>query len=128
MKKSEFIASVAEKAATSRAAAARVVDAIFDSTSGVIADAVRAGEQLSIPGFGKFRRRTRPARQGRNPQTGATIDIPEKQTVTFSAGRGLQDAVAGKAVPRKRADGGAKKATKKSTAAKGAADGSSRKK
>jgi DNA-binding protein HU-beta len=91
MKKSELIDRVAEKAETTRAAAARMVEAIFDTTSGAIAEAVKAGSQVSIPGFGRFKPKTRPARKGRNPQTGAEIDIPEKRVVTFSPGRGLQD-------------------------------------
>jgi DNA-binding protein HU-beta len=112
MKKSEFIDRVAEKAETSRAAAARMVDAIFDATSGAIAEAVRAGSQVAIPGFGRFKTKTRPARKGRNPRTGAEIDIPERQVVTFSPGRGLRDALAGeggKARGGKSAAGPAKK-------------------
>ncbi|HET7275601.1 MAG TPA: HU family DNA-binding protein [Longimicrobiaceae bacterium] len=95
MKKSEFIDQVAEKAETSKAAAARVVDAIFDSGSGAIAEVARAGGDLSIPGFGKFKTRTRAARKGRNPRTGAEIDIPEKTVISFSAAKGLQDTLSG---------------------------------
>lgn len=125
MKKSEFIASVAEKAELSKAAAARAVDAIFDSTSGAIADAVRATGQLSLPGFGRFKSKTRPARQGRNPQTGAPIDIPEKQTVAFSAGKGLQEALKGGSSAKKsgatKKSATAKKSASKSAPAKGGA-------
>jgi len=91
MTKGEFIDAVAEKAELTRAAAARVVDAIFDTASGAIAEAVHAAGALSIPGFGKFTRRTRAARTGRNPRTGAEITIPERTTVAFSAGRGLKE-------------------------------------
>lgn len=96
MKKSEFIDKVAEKAQTTKAAAARVVDAIFDVTSGTIAEAVKAGSHVSIPGFGKFKSKTRPARKGRNPKTGAEIEIPERTVVAFTPGKGLQDTLAGK--------------------------------
>lgn len=95
MKKSELVEQVAEKAQTSKAAAARIMEALFDSASGTIAQAVKAGEQVSIPGFGKFRPRKRPARKGRNPRTGAEIDIPERTVVAFTPGKGLRDTLEG---------------------------------
>jgi DNA-binding protein HU-beta len=102
MNKSEFTSLVAEKAQTSKAAAERVVDAIFSTTSGAIAEVVRAGGDLSIPGFGKFKPKKRAARQGRNPRTGAAIDIPERTTIAFSPGKGLRDVLdAGSSPPRK---------------------------
>ena len=55
MKKSDLVAQVAEKADLSKAAASRAIHALFDGTSGAIAQAVRGGEQVSIPGFGRFR-------------------------------------------------------------------------
>lgn len=91
MKKSELIEQVAEKAQTSRAAVARVMDAMFDAASGTISEAVQAGQQVSIPGFGKFKPKKRPARKGRNPRTGATIDIPERTVVSFTPGKALRD-------------------------------------
>jgi DNA-binding protein HU-beta len=91
MNKSEFIDAVAEQADLTRAAAARVVDAIFDTAQGAISQAVHAAGSLSIPGFGKFTKRTRAERTGRNPRTGAEIKIPERTTVSFSAGRGLKE-------------------------------------
>jgi nucleoid DNA-binding protein len=116
MKKKDLIDMVAERAETSKAAVTRVFDALFDAASGAISEAVRAGENVSIPGFGKFRTKTRPARKGRNPQRGAEIDIPERKVVQFAAGKGLHEAV--------RSPGGktARKApTKSAAAAKGAA-------
>jgi DNA-binding protein HU-beta len=91
MNKSEFIDSVAEKAELSKAAAARVVDVIFDAAGGAISEAVHAAGSLSLPGFGKFTKKTRPARTGRNPRTGTTIQIPERTTVAFSAGKTLKE-------------------------------------
>lgn len=107
MNKSELIDQVAEKAQTTKAAAARAVEAIFDATSGTIAEAVKAGRQVTIPGFGKFRPRTRAARKGRNPRTGAEIQIPEKTVVAFTPGKGLRETIGGKAKGKK---GGASKA------------------
>jgi len=94
MRKSQFIELVAEKAEMSKASAARVVDAIFDTAGGAISEAVRTAGQLSIPGFGKFSSRTRSAREGRNPRTGMVIQIPERTTVSFSPGKGLRETLA----------------------------------
>ncbi|HEY0036341.1 MAG TPA: HU family DNA-binding protein [Longimicrobium sp.] len=90
MNKGEFIDRVAESAGLTRAAAARAVDAIFDTASGAISEAVHAAGAFSIPGFGKFTRKTRAARTGRNPRTGTEISIPERTTVSFTAGKGLK--------------------------------------
>lgn len=114
MKKSELIDRVAEKAQTTRAAAAKMLEAVFDTTSGAISEAVRAGQNVSIPGFGKFKPKTRAARKGRNPRTGTEIDIPERTVVSFAAARGLQDSVSG------RAAGGAAKKTRGTGAKKSA--------
>ncbi|HET6764984.1 MAG TPA: HU family DNA-binding protein [Longimicrobiaceae bacterium] len=92
MNKSEFIDKVAEKAELSRAAASRVVDAIFDAAEGAISEAVHAAGSLSIPGFGKFTKKERPARAGRNPRTGVEIAIPARTSVGFSAGKNLRTA------------------------------------
>lgn len=120
MKKSDFIEMVAEKAQESKAAVARVVDAIFDASSGAIAETVKAGRDVSIPGFGKFRSKKRAARKGRNPQTGKAIDIPESTVVAFSAGKGFKDSVAGRGTTKKKAtsagSGGAGRSTAKTPA------------
>lgn len=128
MNKSKFVELVADKAEMSRSAAARAVDAIFNTASGAIAEAVDAAGHLSIPGFGKFSRRTRAARTGRNPRTGTVIDIPERTSVAFTPGRGLRNLPGeeGEQAPRKTAPKktAAKKATaKKSASAAAAADG-----
>jgi DNA-binding protein HU-beta len=91
MNKSQFIAMVAEKAEMSRSAAARAVDAIFDTAGGAISEAVNTAGHLSIPGFGKFTSKKRAARTGRNPRTGMQIQIPERTTVSFSPGKGLKE-------------------------------------
>ncbi len=91
MNRSELIDSVAEKAKMSKDAAARAVDAIFSTTSGVISEAVHTAGRLSIPGFGKFTTKKRAARKGRNPRTGAEIDIPERTVIAFSPGKALRE-------------------------------------
>ncbi len=91
MNRSQLIDAVAERAKMSKDAAARAVDAIFSTTSGVISEAVNTAGRLSIPGFGKFSTQKRAARKGRNPRTGAEIDVPERTVITFSPGKGLRD-------------------------------------
>jgi DNA-binding protein HU-beta len=94
MRKSEFIDRVARKAEMSRESAARAVEAIFDTTSGTLAEAIRSTGTVSLPGFGRFRTKKRAARRGRNPQTGELIDIPERTVIQFTAGKGLQEILA----------------------------------
>jgi len=67
----------------------RAVDALFD----VISAALKSGDSITVPGFGVFSVKHRAARQGRNPQTGATIQIPAAKVVGFKPGRALKDAV-----------------------------------
>ena len=124
MKKKDFIERVADKAELTRSAAARTVEAIFDAAEGAIVEAIRAGEAISLPGFGKFRTKTRGARKGRNPRTGKEINIPARTVMHFSSGKGVADTLAGKKTARRKsaAKAGAKSGGSKS-AAKGAARG-----
>jgi DNA-binding protein HU-beta len=71
--------------------ARKAVQATFDA----IAEALAAGEEVNLPGFGKFTVKHTAAREGRNPATGATIAIPAGKKPAFSAGKGLKDRVAG---------------------------------
>ena len=56
-----------------------------------IADAAGRGEETSIPGFGKFSVKDRPARQGRNPATGQPMEIAASKKVSFTPAKGLKD-------------------------------------
>lgn len=114
MNKSQFVQLVAEKAQLTKSAAARVVDAIFDATSGALTEAVRQAGRLSIPGFGKFVRRTRKARTARNPRTGALVQVPARETIAFTPGRTLRAALEGKAPARTRRAAGASRRTSSS--------------
>jgi DNA-binding protein HU-beta len=113
MRKSEFIDKVARKAEMSRESAARAVEAIFDTASGTLAEAIRATGNVSLPGFGRFRTKKRAARRGRNPQTGELIDIPERTIIQFTAGKGLQEILADDEAPTPAARPAAKSATGK---------------
>ena len=89
MNKSELVEAIASSADISKAAAGRALDAVTDS----ITDALKKGDQVSLVGFGTFQVKERAARTGRNPQTGATIQIAAAKIPGFKAGKGLKDAV-----------------------------------
>ena len=86
MNKKELIEAVAEKAGMSRAQAARAVDATLTA----VADALADGQKVQLLGFGTFETKVRPARQGRNPRTGETLEIGESKNVGFKAGSALR--------------------------------------
>lgn len=89
MNKAELVEAVAEAADLSKASATRAVDAMLDS----ITNTLKSGDQVSLVGFGTFQVRERAARTGRNPQTGATINIAAAKVPSFKAGKALKDAV-----------------------------------
>ena len=89
MNKGEIVSAVADAAELSKADAARAVDAMID----VITKALKKGDDVTLVGFGTFTVRKRAARQGRNPQTGATIKIKASKNPAFKAGKALKDAV-----------------------------------
>ena len=86
MNKKELIEAVAEKAGMSRAQAARAVDATLAS----VAEALSKDEKVQLLGFGTFEKKVRPARLGRNPRTGETLEIAESKNVGFKAGSALR--------------------------------------
>lgn len=89
MNKSELVAAIAESTGESQAAVNRIVDAMFDT----IATQVKKGTKVTIPGWLSVEKGYRAARAGRNPQTGATIQIAASNTVKVSAGSKLKAAV-----------------------------------
>ncbi len=89
MNKAEFVSAVADATELSKADAGRAVDAMVE----VITKALKKGETVTLVGFGTFSVRKRAARQGRNPQTGATIKIKASKNPAFKAGKALKDAV-----------------------------------
>ncbi|MBS3895566.1 HU family DNA-binding protein [Silanimonas sp.] len=89
MNKSDFVSAVADSAELSKADAGRAVDAMVE----VIKKALKKGDTVTLVGFGTFSVRKRAARQGRNPQTGATIKIKASKSPAFKAGKALKDAV-----------------------------------
>lgn len=79
MTKGDLIDAVAKSAKISKLAAGVAVDATFDS----IAKAIKKSKRFQVPGFGTFTVRSRKARNGRNPQTGAVISIKASRSVGF---------------------------------------------
>mgnify|MGYP001092075335 FL=1 len=57
----------------------------------MIADALKSGDSVVVPGFGSFAVNASKAREGRNPRTGGTIKIPARKRPVFRAGKGLKD-------------------------------------
>lgn len=84
---SDLAKGVATATGVSEADAKRAITAVFDQ----IANAATKGEEVAIPGFGKFAVKDRPERQGRNPSTGEVITIAASKKVAFTAAKGLKD-------------------------------------
>ena len=89
MNKNDLISSVASDSGLSKADSTKAVDAVFDN----ITKALRRGDDVRLVGFGTFNVMQRKASTGRNPRTGATIQIPASKQPKFKAGKGLKDAV-----------------------------------
>jgi len=89
MNKSELIDVIAAQAEISKAAAGRALDA----TVAAVKDALKAGDSVSLIGFGTFSVGERAARTGRNPRTGKSLNIKAAKVPKFRPGKGLKDAI-----------------------------------
>ncbi|MCB0640748.1 MAG: HU family DNA-binding protein [Phaeodactylibacter sp.] len=89
MNKGDLVNKVAEGAELSKTQATNACNAVFNA----ITEALKGGDKATIIGFGTFSVSKREARTGRNPQTGAAIEIAAKNVVKFKAGKELTDAV-----------------------------------
>src|SRR6202047_628635 len=101
MNQCELIEKVAQATELNQAAAGHAVKAVANA----IFDALLAGEAVRVSGLGIFNVAARPARQGRNPQTGERIEIAASKAVRFHAGKAVKDALnppTAKAAPRKK--------------------------
>jgi DNA-binding protein HU-beta len=87
--KADLVNTIAEKAGLSKADAEKALKAFTDA----VTDAMKAGEKVSLVGFGTFSVGQRAARTGQNPQTGAKINIPAAKVPKFKAGKALKDAI-----------------------------------
>jgi DNA-binding protein HU-beta len=89
MNKGQLIDVVAASTKLKKTEVAKVLDSFLDS----VKVALKKGNDVSLVGFGTWKKKKRAARTGRNPQTGKSINIPAKNTVVFTAGKKLKDAV-----------------------------------
>ena len=89
MNKSDLVSAIADNSGLSKADATRALEA----TTSAISDVLASGDSVSIFGFGSFLVRARAARTGRNPQTGAAIQISASNAPAFKAGKLLKESV-----------------------------------
>ena len=89
MNKSDLVAAIDDGSGLTKADADRALSA----ATSAISDALASGDKVSITGFGSFLVRSRAARAGRNPQTGATIHISASKVPAFKAGKLLKESV-----------------------------------
>jgi DNA-binding protein HU-beta len=87
----ELVDKVAEATEMTKAAASRAVEAVMET----IIDALQAGDEVRLTGLGIFDVVNREARPGRNPQTGASINIPASKALRFRAGKAIKDQLNG---------------------------------
>ncbi len=89
MNKTELVAAMAEKAELSKKDSEKALKAFID----VVSEELQNGGKIQLVGFGTFEVSERAARVGKNPQTGAEIQIPASKAPKFKAGKALKDAV-----------------------------------
>ena len=89
MTKAELVEDVARAAELTKKDAERLVELVFES----IIETLNRGEKIELRGFGSFRVRERGARRGRNPKTGAPVDIPAKRVPYFKPGKELKELI-----------------------------------
>lgn len=89
MTKAELVERVAEKINLTKKQTEVIVNILFQS----ITEALSQGDKVELRGFGSFRIRRRNPREGRNPKTGAAVDIPAKKVPFFKAGKELREMV-----------------------------------
>lgn len=89
MNKNDLTSVVADKAGVTKAQAADAVDAVFEAITG----SLKSGTEVRLVGFGTFSVSRRKATTGRNPATGAEIQIPASNQAKFKPGKGLKDAI-----------------------------------
>jgi integration host factor subunit beta len=89
MTKAELVEEVARAAELTKKDSEVIVEEVFKN----IIQALNRGEKIELRGFGSFRVRQRDARRGRNPKTGAPVDIPAKRVPYFKPGKELKELI-----------------------------------
>jgi integration host factor subunit beta len=95
MTKAELVEEVSRVSDLTKKHSEVIVDTVFRS----IIDALQKGEKIELRGFGSFRLRKREPRKGRNPKTGARVDVPTKRVPYFKPGKELKDLINTQALP-----------------------------
>ncbi len=90
MTKKELVSAIAEKSGLSK----KDSESALNCALAVVTEELSKGNEVQITGFGTFSVKTRASREGKNPQTGEAISIPESKVPSFKAGKSLKDAVA----------------------------------
>ncbi|MBB4860551.1 DNA-binding protein HU-beta [Novosphingobium chloroacetimidivorans] len=91
MNNSDLADTIASSSDVSKADARKIVDAVFNA----IADAAAKGEEVSLNGFGKFKVKDSPEREGRNPATGEAMTIKASKKLTFTPAKAVKDKLNG---------------------------------
>lgn len=91
MNNSDLVDQVAAANGITKTEAKKIVDSVF----GTIAEAAAKGDEIALNGFGKFKVKHTPAREGRSPATGETIKIAASKKLTFSAAKAIKDRLSG---------------------------------
>ncbi|CCW16535.1 DNA-binding protein HU-beta [Sphingobium indicum BiD32] len=91
MNSSELVEQIAAANNLTKADAKKVVDSVFSA----IAEAAAKGDEIALNAFGKFKVKSSPAREGRNPSTGETIQVAASKKLTFSAAKAIKDKLNG---------------------------------
>lgn len=86
---------IADRIAAEQGLTKTQAKAIVESVFSQISEAARSGAETSIPGFGKFKVKDTPAREGRNPSTGAAINIAASKKLSFTPAKAVKDALNG---------------------------------
>ena len=89
MNKAELVTALAERTGLKKTEAERAIKGLEE----IIAETLKNGDKVQLVGFGTFEAPEREAREGLNPKTGKTMQIPASKTPKFKAGRALRDAV-----------------------------------
>ncbi|MCX6999249.1 MAG: HU family DNA-binding protein [Candidatus Sumerlaeota bacterium] len=89
MTKAEMVEDVAKKCCIKKSEAQEAFETVFD----VLSKALKKDKKVLVPGFGSFKVSSRKARKGRNPQTGAEINIPKSKTVRFKPAEKLKEGI-----------------------------------
>lgn len=93
MNKQAIITAISEEYDITKIQAKAIFEKIFEEIIVAVSSKDQPDNKIQIPGFGSFRMETRPAREGRNPRTGETMQIEEKQVIKFKASKTLLDRI-----------------------------------